>query len=127
MQIHERYDSQKCQLSPGEIIVGTTPLPLLKGWVRTFQKLRDKLFLLERGDKPVKREVDVEIGGRGGCHFFATLQFSSLTFTLSLSLSVWVCVWVRVRGGGGSKVSPYYFLDLQSFELAMQDFHPRSD
>ena len=28
--------------------------------------------------------------------------------------------------GGGSKVSLYYFSDLQSFELAMQDFHPRS-
>ena len=27
---------------------------------------------------------------------------------------------------GESKVSLYYFLDLQSFELAMQDFHPRS-
>ena len=26
---------------------------------------------------------------------------------------------------GESKVSLYYFLDLQSFELAMQDFHPR--
>ena len=25
-----------------------------------------------------------------------------------------------------SKVSLYYFSDLQSFELAMQDFHPRS-
>ena len=27
---------------------------------------------------------------------------------------------------GESKVSLYYFSDLQSFELAMQDFHPRS-
>ena len=27
---------------------------------------------------------------------------------------------------GESKVSLYYFLDLQSFELAMQDFYPRS-
>ena len=35
----------------------------------------------------------------GGCHFFTTLQFSSIAFT---------------------------FLDLQSFELAMQDFHPHS-
>ena len=26
---------------------------------------------------------------------------------------------------GESKVSLYYFLDLQSFELAMQDFHQR--
>ena len=32
----------------------------------------------------------------GGCHFFTTLQFSSITFT---------------------------FLDLQSFELTMQDIH----
>ena len=30
------------------------------------------------------------------------------------------CAW------GESKVSLYYFSDLQSFELAMQDFHPRS-
>ena len=43
-----------------------------------------------------------------------------------------MCVCVCVCGGGGggegggSKVSLYYFLDLQSFELAMQDFHPRS-
>ena len=34
-----------------------------------------------------------------GCHFFITLQFSSIAFKV---------------------------LDLQSFELAMQDFHPRS-
>ena len=54
------------------------------------------------------------MGGEGGCHFFTTLQFSSVTFT--------VCVGVDE----GSKVSLYYFLDLQSFELAMQDFHPRS-
>ena len=75
--------------------------------------------MLERGDKPVKREVDVEMGGRGGYHFFATLQFSSATFTLCVR--VCVCVW-----GRRSKVSLYYFSDLQSFELAMQDFHPHS-
>ena len=40
--------------------------------------------------------VGVEMGG---CHFFTTLQFSSIAFT---------------------------FLDLQSFELAMQYLHPRS-
>ena len=46
---------------------------------------------------------------------------------VSVCVCVCVCVWVGVRGGGESKVSLYYFLDLQSFELAMQDFHPRSD
>ena len=35
----------------------------------------------------------------GGCHFFTTLQFSLIAFTFS---------------------------DLQPFQLAMQDFHPRS-
>ena len=35
----------------------------------------------------------------GGCHFLTTLKSSSIAFTFS---------------------------DLQSFELAMQDFHPRS-
>ena len=61
-------------------------------------------ILLERGDKP-------EMGKGGGSTFFTTLQFSSVTFTL----------W-----GGGSKVSLYYFLDLHSLQLAMQDFHPCS-
>ena len=63
-------------------------------------------FLLKKGDKPEK-------GGweRGVATFFTTLQFSSVTFAL--------CVWE-------SKVSLYYRSDLQSFELAMQDFHPRS-
>ena len=46
----------------------------------------------------LKRRVDVETGG-GVATFFSTLQFSSITFT---------------------------FLDLQSFELVMQDFHPCS-
>ena len=46
----------------------------------------------------LKREgVDVEIGGVAT--FSTTLQFSSIAFT---------------------------FFNLQSFELAMQDFHPRS-
>ena len=58
----------------------------------------------------LKRGVDEEMG-RGVATVFTTLQFSSVTFT----------VW-----GGESKVSLYYFSDLQSFELAMQDFHPRS-
>ena len=59
-------------------------------------------FLLQRGNKT----------GMGGvATFFTTLQFSSVTFTL--------CV-------GESKVSLYYFSDLQSPELAMQDFHPCS-
>ena len=89
-----------------------SPLSLLKGRGRTFQNLEGQKFLLERGDKPVKREVDVEMGGRGGYHLFATLQFSSATFTLCVR----VCVCVSL----------YYFSDLQSFELAMQDFHPHS-
>ena len=52
-----------------------------------------KIFLPERGDKPEKwGEVDVEMGG---CHFFITLQFRSITFT------VCVCVCVCGAGGGG--------------------------
>ena len=62
--------------------------------------------------------VDVEMGwgGGGGLPLFCylTVQFSHI-------YSVCVC-----GGGGASKVSLYYFLDLQSFDLAMQDFHPRS-
>ena len=70
MQLHERYDSQKCQLPPCEIIVGTPPpLSLLKGRGRTFQKLEGQNFLLERGNKPVKMGVDVEMGGRGVATF----------------------------------------------------------
>ena len=67
-------------------------------------------FLLEREDKPEKG-VDVEMGTGGGCHcfYYFTVQFSHIC-----------CVW------GESKVSLYYFSDLQSFELAMQDFYPRS-
>ena len=89
------------------------PHPLLKERGSTFQKLvGGQKFLLEREDKPEKG-VDVEMGrgGRGGCHcfYYFTVQFSHIC-----------CVW------GESKVSLYYFLDLQSFELAMQDFHPRS-
>ena len=58
----------------------------------TFQKLSHlgggvQNVLLERGDKPEREGVDVEMGG---CHFFITLQCSSITFT--------VCV------EGGSKV-----------------------
>ena len=71
----------------------------------------------ERGDKPEKwGEVDVEMGG---CHFFITLQFRSITFT------VCVCVWGGGGGGEGGIVRfPLYLSDLQSFELAMQDSHP---
>ena len=54
--------------------------------------------MLERGDKPEKGEL-IRKGGGGVATFFTTLQFSSIAFTFS---------------------------DLQSFELAMQDFHPRS-
>ena len=46
----------------------------------------------------------------GACHFFTTLQFSSITFT--------VCV--------GKVRFPFGSLNLQSFELAMQGFHPHS-
>ena len=79
------------------------PPSLLKKGGRTLQKLIHlggggvRNFLLERGDKPEKgEEVDVEMGV---ATFFTTLQFSSIIFTFS---------------------------DLQSFELAMQDFHPHS-
>ena len=85
------------------------PLPhtsLIDGaWGRTFQKLSHlgrgyKVFPLERRDKPERgggvggREVDVEL-------------YSSITFT--------VCE---------EKGSLYYFLDLQSFELALQGSDP---
>ena len=57
-------------------------------------------FLLERRDKPLKGGIDVEmVGGEGVATFFTTLQFSLIAFT---------------------------FLDLQSFELAIYDFHPCS-
>ena len=81
--------------------------PLLKVRGRTFQKLGANFFCQKRRMN-LKRGVDVEMGEVAT--FFTTLQFSSVTFT--------AC--------GESKVSLYYFLDLQSFELAMQDFHPRS-
>ena len=89
------------------------PHPLLKERGSTFQKLvAGQRFWLEREDKPEKR-VDVEMrrGGRGRwhCFYYFTVQFSHIC-----------CVW------GESNVSLYYFLDLQPFELAMQDFHPRS-
>ena len=61
---------------------------------------------LERGDKLERR-----IGG-GGCYFF--YYFTVVQFSHIYS----VC--------GESKVSFYYFSDLQSFELATQDFHPHS-
>ena len=59
----------------------------------------------------------------GSCHFYITLQFSSITFTM--------CVCVRGGGGGGGggggargeERFPLYFLDLQSFELAMLASH----
>ena len=54
-------------------------------------------LLLERGDKPEK-------GGWGGGLLLFLLLYSSVQ----------------------SHLSPYYFSDLQSFELAMQDFHPHS-
>ena len=78
MQLHGRYDSQKCQLPPWEIIVRTYPpslSPLLIAG-RTFQKLNNlggQNCLLESGDKP-------EIGGFDT--FYTTLPFSSVTFTL---------------------------------------------
>ena len=61
-------------------------------------------FLLEMGDKP-ENGVDVEMGGRG-CYFFYFL-----TVPFSHIYPVWGKVW-------------YPFI--QSFELAMQDFHPCS-
>ena len=77
------------------------PPLLLKGRGRTFQNLVGQNLLLERGYKPET----------GGCYFFYyfTVQFSHI-------YSAWE----------GSKVSLYYFSDLQSFELGMQDFHPCS-
>ena len=87
------------------------PHPLLKERGSTFQKLvGGQNFLLEREDKPEKG-VDVEMGRGGRLPLFLLLYGSVRSHLL--------CV-------GGSKVSLYYFSDLQSFELAMQDFHPRS-
>ena len=80
-------------------IVGNPPSPTLLKRGRPFQKFshlggggRGTKFFLERGDKPVKRGVDVKM--EGVATFFITLQFSSITF----SVCVCVCVW---RGGGG--------------------------
>ena len=57
-------------------------------------------FCQKRGDKPEKGGLMQIWRGEGGvATFFTTLQFSSITFTFS---------------------------DLLSFDLAMQDFHPRS-
>ena len=59
--------------------------------------------MLERGEKPVKRGVDVEMGGGGlPLFYYFTVQFSHN-----------YCVY------GERKVSLYYFSDLQSFELAI--------
>ena len=66
-------------------------------------------FQERRGDKP-ETGVDVEIGGRGVLLFL--LLYSSVQSYL-------LCV-------GESVVSLYYFSDLQSFELAIQDFYPYS-
>ena len=71
-----------------------TLLPLLKGRGRTFRKLGGgQTFLLERGEKPVKRGVDVEMG-TGVLPLFVLLYSSVQSHLL--------CV-------GGSKVSLYYF------------------
>ena len=60
---------------------------------------------VERGDKPEKGGVDVGMRGGGVATFL--LLYCSITFT--------VCV-------GESKVP--FILDLQSFELTIQDSHP---
>ena len=52
-------------------------------------------FLLERGDKPVKGGVDVEMGGGGGCHFFIynctfLIHYGSVQKMLTVSFNfVW--------------------------------------
>ena len=56
MQLHGRYGSQKCLLPPWETIAR------IGGG--------GQKFLLERGEKPVKRAGgDVEMGGGGLPHF----------------------------------------------------------
>ena len=81
-----------------------------QGKGRTFQNLGGTIFFARKGDKPVKG-VDVEMGGREVLLFFYyfTVPFSHI-------YPVW----------GESMVSLYYFSDLQSLELALQDFHPCS-
>ena len=78
-------------------MVGTPPL-----LNKIFQKLSHLGWgiqnLLERGDKPEKGEL-IQKWRVGVATFYTTLQFSSITCTFS---------------------------DLQSFELAMQYFHPCS-
>ena len=65
--------------------------------------------LLERSDKPEKRGL-MQKWGVCHCFYDFTVQFNHI-----------YVVW------GKSKVPfLYYFLDLQSFEIAMQDFHPCS-
>ena len=75
-------------------------------------------LLLEKGDKPEKG-FNVEMGGRWVLLFF--LLYSSVQS---------VCVCVLGGGGRGSMVwypfITFHFSDRQSFELAMQHFHPCS-
>ena len=82
-------------------IVGLTPPPVLKGGVGPSTKNwvtwgRGTKFFARKGDKLEKGEL---IKKWEVATFFTTLQFNSITFTFS---------------------------DLQSFDLAMQDFHPGS-
>ena len=81
--------------------------PYQKGEVRPSKNWGGQNFLQERGDK-LEKGFDVEMGGLPLFYYF-TVQFSPI-----------YCVH------GESKVPLYYFLDLQSFGLAMQDFHSRS-
>ena len=82
-----------------------TPLVLKEG--RTFRKLSHQgggmKFFARKGDKPEKGELMQKQGvGRGGCHFFLTLQFNHI-----------YCVW------GGSKVP---FITFWIFNLLSQPF-----
>ena len=83
------------------------PHPPIRGGVGTSKNCVPwgvQNFLLERGNKPEKEGL---MQKQGDCQFFISLQFN---------LIYCVC--------GGSEGSHYYFFDLQSFEVSMQDSYP---
>ena len=69
-------------------------------------------FLLERGDKLVKREVDVEMGGgRLSLLYYFTVQFSHI---YCVCVCVCVCVCGGVEGGGWDPFFTFWVFSLLS-------------
>ena len=90
MQLHGRYDSQKCQL-PSLLDPPPPPPVILRGGVGLSKSWVGQNLLLERVYKPKK-------GGwwRGVATFFTTLQFSSVTFTLSVGKVSYPIITFRI-------------------------------